>query len=66
MWEGLTLEGRARMREEHEHLTSSDLREKTDPEAFTKERILRRVLDLPGIEILPERRFEWAGKNAKG
>jgi len=62
MWEQLTLNGRSRVRDEKKHQVSSDLIEQASQEEFTKENIIRKVLEFLDIAILPERHFKWGGK----
>ncbi|MFW9803734.1 MAG: Eco57I restriction-modification methylase domain-containing protein [Candidatus Thorarchaeota archaeon] len=53
----LTLDGRKRVFEDGEKLSSDHLLEKADPEAFTKEFLIEPIFDAIGLEKLPERHF---------
>ena len=64
MWEHLTIEGRSRVRDEKKHLSAPDLKEPATPEEFTKEKLIRRIIDLLKLDILPEKVFHW-GKNVR-
>jgi hypothetical protein len=57
IWEKLTPDGRNNVRNQNKPLKSVDLKEQSDPEAFTKHFLIERILDLLNLEILPEKQF---------
>ena len=56
--ERLTLDGKNRVFEEGKELSSEFMKEKAEPEAFTKEFLIDKILDALGLEKLPEKSFE--------
>lgn len=62
IWEKLTPDGRNNVRDHNKPLKSVDLKEQSDPEAFTKHFLIERILDLLNLEILPEKQFYIWGK----
>jgi hypothetical protein len=62
IWDKLTLDGRNNVRERNKPLKSVDLKEQSDPEAFTKHFLIERILELLNLEILPEKQFYIWGK----
>ncbi|MBL7118048.1 MAG: Eco57I restriction-modification methylase domain-containing protein, partial [Candidatus Syntrophoarchaeum sp.] len=56
--ERLTLDGKSRVFEEGKELSSEFMKEKAEPEAFTKEFLIDKILDALGLEKLPEKSFE--------
>ena len=62
IWEKLTPDGRNNVRDQNKPLKSVDLKEQSDPEAFTKHFLIEKILDLLNLEILPEKQFYIWGK----
>jgi len=56
--ERLTLDGKNRVFEEGKELSSEFMKEKAEPEAFTKEFLIDKILDPLELEKLPEKSFE--------
>jgi hypothetical protein len=56
--ERLTLDGKNRVFEEGKELSSEFMKEKAEPEAFTRGFLIDKILDALGLEKLPERSFE--------
>jgi len=56
--ERLTLDGKNKVFEEGMELRSEFMKEKAEPEAFTKEFLVDKILDAFGLEKLPEKSFE--------
>jgi hypothetical protein len=56
--ERLTLDGKNRVFEEGKELSSEFMKEKAEPEAFTKEFLIDKFLDPLELEKLPEKSFE--------
>jgi len=56
--ERLTLDGKNRVFEEGKELISEFMKEKAEPEAFTKEFLIDKILDPLELEKLPEKSFE--------
>ena len=56
--ERLTLDGKNKVFEEGMELRSEFMKEKAEPEAFTKEFLIDKILDALGLEKLPEKSFD--------
>ena len=56
--ERLTLDGKNRVFNEGKELRSEFMKEKAEPEAFTKEFLIDKILDALDLEKLPEKSFE--------
>ncbi|MCW3134805.1 MAG: Eco57I restriction-modification methylase domain-containing protein [Methanophagales archaeon] len=56
--ERLTLDGKNKVFEEGMELRSEFMKEKAEPEAFTKEFLIDKILDTLGLKKLPEKSFE--------
>jgi hypothetical protein len=56
--ERLTLDGKNRVFKEAKGLSSEFMKEKAEPEAFTKEFLIDKILDKLELEKLPEKSFE--------
>lgn len=56
--ERLTLDGKNKVFEEGKELHSEFMNEKAEPEAFTREFMIDKILDAFGLEKLPEKSFE--------
>jgi hypothetical protein len=56
--ERLTLDGKNRVFKEGKELSSDFMKEKAEPEAFTKEFLIDKILDKLELEKLPEKSFE--------
>ncbi|MGB7002175.1 MAG: Eco57I restriction-modification methylase domain-containing protein [Halobacteriota archaeon] len=56
--ERLTLDGKNRVFEEGKELSSEFMKDKAEPEAFTKEFLIDKILDPLELEKLPEKSFE--------
>ncbi|MDI6811375.1 MAG: hypothetical protein QMD80_06865 [archaeon] len=56
--EQLTLDGKNKVFNEGKELHSEFMKEKAEPEAFTKEFLIDKILDALGLEKLPEKSFE--------
>jgi hypothetical protein len=56
--ERLTLDGKNKVFEEGMELRSEFMKEKAEPEAFTKEFLIDKILDALGLGKLPEKSFE--------
>jgi len=57
IWEKLMPDGRNNVRDYDKLLKSVDLKEQSDPEAFTKHFLIEKILDLLNLEVLPENNF---------
>ena len=57
--EKMTLDGRKRVFEDGEELSSEHLKDPADPEANTKTFLIEKILDSFGLERLPERHYKW-------
>ena len=57
VWYKLTSDGRSDVRDHNKPLRSVNLKEQSDPEAFTRYFLIEKILDLLNLEILPEKQF---------
>ena len=56
--ERLTLDGRNKVFDEGKKLSSEFMKESAEPEAFTKDFVIKKVIDLLELETLSEKQFE--------
>jgi len=57
-FEKIKFDKKGKIKEDDKKLSSSDLKDEASPEPFTKENIIRKVIELLDIEILPEKKFK--------
>ena len=55
--EGLTTDGRMKVFEQNQKLSSEQIIKKADPEAYTTERLVSPIIDLMGVQRLPQKHF---------
>jgi len=65
MWDKLTLNGRSRVRDQNSKLSSVDLKSSADPEAFTKDELIRPIIRLLDLTIISEKHFKWGKQRRK-
>jgi len=63
--EYLTLDGRVRVFERKLKLRAEDMEEPSDPEPFTKDYLIKPIIDLLKLKTLSERKFKIWGKERK-
>ena len=63
--EYLTLDGRVRVFERKLKLRTEDMEEPCDPEPFTKDFLIKPIIDLLKLNTLSERKFKIWGKERK-